>query len=98
MNCFFIAEHIFLPGILLVFFIIPLWHQSRSLPGVKPFLKGVGITAAGLIAMTAISQTFSLEVDLINYLVLGISALLLLSKKIPAPLIIILVAILGLIL
>ena len=92
------AFSIFLPGILLVFFIFPLWHQSRSLPGVKPFLKGVGITAAGLIAMTAISQTFSLEVDLINYLVLGISALLLLSKKIPAPLIIILVAILGLIL
>jgi chromate transporter len=48
--------------------------------------------------MTAISQTFSLEVDLINYLVLGISALLLLGKIIPAPLIIILVAILGLIL
>ena len=92
------AFSIFLPGILLVFFIFPLWHQTRNMPGVKPFLKGVGITAASLIAMTAITQVYILEVNLVNYLVLGISALLLLSKKVPAPLIIIFAVFLGLLL
>ena len=89
------AFSIFLPGILLVFFIFPLWHKTRDIPNVKSFLRGVGVTAAGLIAMTAITSVYSLEVDWIRYLVVGVSVLLLLSRKIPAPLIVIVAAILG---
>lgn len=89
------AFSIFLPGILLVFFIFPLWHKTRDVPSIKSFLRGVGVTAAGLIAMTAITSVISLEVDWIRYLVVGVSVLLLLSRKIPAPLIVIVAAILG---
>ncbi len=86
---------IFLPGILLVFFIFPLWQSMRALPQMKYFLKGVGITAASLILMTAIRQTIALDQNFVVYGVVLISTLLLLSKKIPAPLIIVLAAIAG---
>lgn len=86
---------IFLPGILLVFFIFPLWRSMRALPQMKHFLKGVGITAASLILMTAIRQTIALDQTFVVYGVVLIATLLLLSKKIPAPLIIVLAAIAG---
>lgn len=86
---------IFLPGILLVFFIFPLWKASRRMPLMKRFLTGVSITAASLIAMTAINQSLKLEVDYKIYAVVVVSTLLLLSKKVPAPIIILLSMLLG---
>ncbi|OED59479.1 chromate efflux transporter [Acholeplasma laidlawii] len=86
---------IFLPGILLVFFIFPLWKASRKMPLMKRFLTGVSITAASLIVMTAINQLLKLEVDFKVYAVVVVSTLLLLTKKIPAPIIILLSMLLG---
>lgn len=86
---------IFLPGILLVFFIFPLWKASRKMPLMKRFLTGVSITAASLIVMTAINQSLKLEVDFKVYAVVVVSTLLLLTKKIPAPIIILLSMFLG---
>lgn len=86
---------IFFPGILLVFFIFPLWKSMRDIVSVKHFLKGVTVTAAALIAMTAIRQIIILPVDVTTYGVVIIGTLLLLSKKIPAPLIVVISAILG---
>ncbi|ABX81525.1 chromate efflux transporter [Acholeplasma laidlawii] len=86
---------IFLPGILLVFFIFPLWKASRKMPLMKRFLTGVSITAASLIVMTAINQSLKLEVDFKVYVVVVVSTLLLLTKKIPAPIIILLSMFLG---
>ena len=79
---------IFLPGTLFVFFIFPLWKSMRGNALVRHFLSGVTLTAAALIAMTAITQIMALPVDPAVYGVAALSALLLLSKKIPAPLIV----------
>ncbi len=89
---------IFLPGILLVFFIFPLWKSMRLIPQVKYFLSGVGITAASLIVMTGINQLVDLPVDFKVYGIVIISTLLLLTKKVPAPIIVILAAAIGFIL
>ncbi|WP_264229362.1 chromate efflux transporter [Acholeplasma laidlawii] len=86
---------IFLPGILLVFFIFPLWKASRKMPLMKRFLTGVSITAASLIVMTAINQSLKLEVDFKVYAVVVVATLLLLTKKVPAPIIILLSMLLG---
>lgn len=86
---------IFLPGILLVFFIFPLWKSTRSIPQIKYFLTGVSVTAASLITMTAINQSIALPVNIAIYIIVIVSTLLLLSKRIPAPLIVILAAIAG---
>lgn len=89
---------IFLPGILLVFFIFPLWKSTRAIPQMKYFLSGVSITAASLITVTAINQFIVLPINLAVYIIVVLSTLLLLSKKIPAPFIVILAVIAGFIL
>lgn len=86
---------IFLPGIILVFFIFPIWRNARKIKLMKHFLKGVTVTAASLILMTAISSSIKLPVDLIVYGVVIVSTLLLLWKKIPAPIIVLFAAALG---
>ena len=86
---------IFLPGILLVFFIFPLWKGARAIAQMKHFLKGVTVTAASLIAMTAITQIIALPVNIVVYVVVAASVLLLFLKKFPAPLIVLIAAVLG---
>lgn len=86
---------IFLPGILLVFFISPLWGQLRQVKWMSYFLSGVTVTAASLIAMTAIKSSIQLNGDLTNYVVVLGSLVMLLTKKVPAPLIVLFAAILG---
>lgn len=86
---------IFLPGILLVFFIFPLWKNARKMSRMKYFLKGVTVVAASLILMTAITSTIALPVSFGAYVILASTLLSLLSKKIPAPLIVIAAAIFG---
>ena len=86
---------IFLPGILLVFFMFPLWKSARKIKQIKYFLNGFTVTAACLITMTAITQSIKLPIDIVVYGVVVVSTLLLLSKKIPAPLIVVIAALLG---
>lgn len=86
---------IFLPGILLVYFIFPLWKKTRNLKRMQYFLKGVTITAASLILMTAITSIIKLPIDLVVYSVVVVATILLLIKKIPAPLIVLLAMLLG---
>ena len=61
----------------------------------KYFLSGVSVTAASLITMTAINQSIELPINMTVYIIVVLSTLLLLSKKIPAPLIVVLAAIAG---
>ena len=86
---------IFMPGTMLVFFMFPLWRTMRKNSKMKYFLKGVTVTAASLITMTAITQVIKLQVNMVAYGVIVVSTLLLLSKKVPAPLIVVITAILG---
>lgn len=86
---------IFTPGILLVYFMFPLWRSMREHIYMKSFLRGVTITVAALVTMTAVTQIMALPPDVIGYVVMAVSALLLLSKKVPAPLIVLGAAVLG---
>lgn len=86
---------IFLPGILLVFFIFPLWKSMRAIPSTKHFLSGVSVTAAALIAMTAVVQLWKLSPSLAVYGIVIAGTVALLTKKIPAPLVVILAAAAG---
>lgn len=86
---------IFLPGILLVFFIFPLWRDMRQHRLMKDFLKGVTLTVAALITMTAISQVLALDAGFSQYLVVTLSSLALLFTKIPAFLLVLAAGLLG---
>lgn len=86
---------IFAPGIMLVYFIFPIWKTMTESPKMSHFLRGVTVTAASLIAMTAINQIIKLPADIFSYIILIVATLMLLSKKIPAPIIVLGAAFFG---
>ena len=79
---------IFLPGLLLIYFIYPIWEKLKGIKGIKVSLKGITAVAGGLIAVAALilMQRSGFVID--NLIITIMTVLLLLTKKIPAPLIV----------
>lgn len=79
---------IFLPGLLLIYFIYPIWENLKKIKGIKISLKGITAIAGGLITVAAIilMQKSGFMID--NIIVMLLTVLLLLTKKVPAPLIV----------
>lgn len=86
---------IFLPGLLLIYFIFPIWNTLREIKGIKIALKGINAVAGGLISVAAIilMQKSGFKPDYL--LVTALTVVLLYTKKIPAPLIVVGVLIAG---
>lgn len=86
---------IFLPGLLLIYFIYPVWENLKKIKGIKVSLKGVTAVAGGLISVAAVilMQNSGFAID--NFLVMLHTVALLLTRRIPAPLIVVLVLLVG---
>lgn len=89
------AIGIFLPGILLIFFVIPIWEKLKSIRGIKISLRGITAVAGGLIITAAVLLMIKSGFTMDNMLVTLVTLLLLLWKKIPAPVIVLGVILLG---
>ncbi len=89
---------IFLPGLLLIHFIYPIWENLKEIKGIKVSLKGITAVAGGLITVAAIILMQRSGFVLDNILVMLITVVLLFTKKIPAPLIVLAVLAAGFIL
>jgi chromate transporter len=85
---------IFLPGILLIYFVYPVWEELKGIRAVRLALKGINAVAGGLIAVSIVVLAVSTGLSLLNVAVMLITAILLFFTKIPAP-VIVLSAILG---
>lgn len=88
---------IFLPGLLLIYFVYPIWENLKKVKGIKVSLKGINAVAGGLIAVAAIILMQKSGYALDNLAVTLITTLLL-TKKIPAPLIVLVVLSAGFVL
>ena len=86
---------IFLPGVLLIYFIYPIWEKLKSIRGIKVSLKGINAVAGGLIAASAFSLMQKNGFAWDNVLVVLGTSVLLFTKKLPAPLIVLIVLVLG---
>lgn len=86
---------IFLPGLLLIYFVYPVWEQLKKLRGVKISLKGINAVAGGLISVSALILMQKSGFTPINIIVTLITVVSLSSKKISAPFIVLMVLILG---
>ncbi|TVP95613.1 MAG: chromate efflux transporter [Acholeplasmatales bacterium] len=86
---------IFLPAVLLMFFIFPLWTELQAMPNIKIILKGVVAVAIGLIASTGVVMAQNLTFGLDIWLVFILTVVVMLSKKIPAPLWVLMVIVAG---
>jgi len=82
---------IFLPGTLLLFFVYPFWGKLKSYPWATKAQRGVNAVAGGLVAgvLVQILMNMSWVPEVVLAFVLSFG--LLLTRKVPAPLIVILV-------
>ncbi len=88
---------IFLPGLLLIYFVYPVWEKLKNIKGIKISLKGITAVAGGLITVAAIILMQKSGFALDNILILLFTVILLFTGKVPAPLIVIVVLAAGLI-
>lgn len=79
---------IFLPGLLLIYFIYPVWEKLKNIKGIKVSLSGITAVAGGLISSAAIILMQRSGFQLDNMIVMIVTVLLLYLKKLPAPLIV----------
>lgn len=86
---------IFLPGLLLIYFIYPIWEKLKSIKGIKISLKGINAVAGGLIAIASIILMQKSGFTPINLIVTLLTVGLLATKKIPAPLLVLASILLG---
>ncbi len=87
---------IFIPGVLLVFFVVPIWQTLREINWLKTVLKGITIAAASLITLTALTQILTLPSEWFSYGMVGFTFLTLQWKKIPTPILVGLLIVVGL--
>jgi|SRR5690554_2952762 len=81
---------IFLPGLLLIYFVFPIWTQLKQLKAVRIALQGIGAVAGGMIVAAAVILLRTSGFTLVNLAVTVFSILLLASRRVPAPLIVLL--------
>jgi chromate transporter len=89
---------IFLPGVLLIFFVYPMWSQLRHQPIIALALKGIGAAAGGMITATAL---ILLNLEMGNWEFYGavlVTLLVLISKKFPPPVMVVVAIVAGLVL
>lgn len=86
---------IFLPGLLLIYFIYPIWEKVKEIKGIKTSLRGVTAVAGGLITVAAVILMQRSGFVLDNIIVMLVTVVLLFTKKIPAPLIVVVALVAG---
>lgn len=95
LGCIIGLVGIFLPGILLVFFAFPLWGRLQTYPIVKRSLDGIFAASAGFILSAALiinqhfwSRISNIQTEGSDIGIFIIAAILIFSRKIPPPLIV----------
>ncbi len=86
---------IFLPGILLIFFVYPIWDKIKNYSPVKNTIEGINAVSAGLVLASAYMLFQPVEINQANMLVLLGTLFLLLTTKLPSPIIVLMCIIVG---
>ncbi|MBC7383155.1 MAG: chromate efflux transporter [Bacteroidia bacterium] len=86
---------IFLPGILLLFFVYPIWNQLKDFVPVKNAIEGINAASAGLVIASAYLLFLPVQLNEQNMIVLLTTLFLLLSTRVPSPIIVLACIIAG---
>lgn len=76
---------IFLPGLLLIYFVYPVWEQLKAIPAIRIALRGIAAVAGGLIAVAALIVAQAVGYSLAMLFATGVTVVVIASRKIPAP-------------
>jgi chromate transporter len=92
---------IFLPGTILIFFIIRFWDRLKQYRVVKASLEGINAASAGIVTATAITllqpMMQPIQIGWLNYLIIISTFGALVNGKLPSPVIILIGILAGLI-
>lgn len=87
---------IFLPGILLIFFLFPIWTEMKKMPLYKKSIEGIASVSAGLVLAAAYLLFVKLDYsDWETLLVCALTMALVLIRKVPSPVIVLLTLVAG---
>jgi len=86
---------IFLPGTFLIFFIYPIWNQLKNYTPIKNAIEGVNAASAGLVIASAYLLFKPVVLNQSNMIVLLLTLFLLLTTKVPGPVIVIICVLAG---
>lgn len=89
---------IFLPGLLLIFFVYPIWENIKQIKGIQVSLLGVNAVAGGMVAGMGIVLFQMNGLSMVNIMVTFITAALAFWGKIPTPVIVVITLLAGLLL
>jgi chromate transporter len=95
LGCFLGTAGIFLPGILIVFFLFPIWDEIKKMPLVRKAIEGITAVCAGLVFSAAYLLFRELSYEWVNMLVLASTLALVLFTRIPSPLVVVLTILCG---
>lgn len=88
---------IFLPGLLLIYFVYPVWEGLKQIRAVRISLRGINAVAGGLIAVSAVILMRASGFQPDGLAAMALSVGLLAWGKIPAPLIVFLALCAGIV-
>lgn len=86
---------IFLPGLLLIFFVYPIWEGLKKIKGIKLSIKGINAAAGGMISIAAVILMLKVGFFVDSLIIVCVTIVLLNIKKIPVPVIVIFVLVAG---
>jgi chromate transporter len=89
---------IFLPGLLLIYFVYPLWEDVKRIRAVRISLRGINAVAGGLIAVSAVVLLRAAGITPLNLGIAAATAVVLSFTKVPAPLIVVAALVAGVLL
>ncbi len=85
---------IFLPGALLIFFLLPIWNGLRQLSIVKRSLEGANAASTGLVVSAVFILGNTITIDFLNVLIVLCTALSIIYFKAP-PLLLVFIGLFG---
>jgi chromate transporter len=89
------AIGIFLPGLLLIFFVYPVWENLKEIKALRIAIRGINAVAGGLITASAVILMQKSGLSLEHLVVTLFSVAVIFSKKIPAPVLVLIVITAG---
>jgi len=88
---------IFLPGLLLIYFVYPVWEKLRQIRAIKISLKGINAVAGGMILAAAIILIQANGFAPATLVATGLTLALLATRKVPAPILVALALLAGIV-
>lgn len=89
---------VFLPGTFLIFFVTRFWDQLKKYRGIRASMEGVHAVSSGMVITATLFLLIQMEISMLNYSLMAGTALILFFTRIPAPVIILVGLIVGIVL